>query len=216
MEKNQWGNILNFYRDLGVEYLNIKINKKQSPKDTAKCLENLKKEVEKCRGCDLYKTKKRYVFGDGNPNANLMFIGEAPGASEDAQGLPFVGRAGQLLSDLLKEVGIDRKEVYIANCLKCRPPHNRDPQENELKACRPFLDKQIELIKPKIIITLGRFALTQLVGSNRKITQSQGVVFKQQNYTVIPTYHPAYLLRNPKAIEVFVNDLKIAKQYLGE
>jgi uracil-DNA glycosylase family 4 len=216
MEKNQLGDILNFYRGLGVEYLNIKLNKKQSPKNTAKCLEKLKKEVERCRGCDLYKTKKHYVFGDGNPNANLMFIGEAPGASEDEQGLPFVGRAGKLLNDLLKEVGIDRQEVYIANCLKCRPPNNRDPQENELKACRPFLDKQIELIKPKIIITLGRFALTQLLGSDKKITQCRGVVFKQQMCTVIPTYHPAYLLRNPKAIEVFVNDLKTAKQYLGD
>lgn len=215
MEKNQLGKILNFYKDLGVEYLNIKLDKKQAPKDTVKCLEELKNEVEKCHACDLYKTKKHYVFGEGNPNANLMFIGEAPGASEDEQGIPFVGRAGQLLNDLLKEIGIDRQEVYIANCLKCRPPNNRDPQENELKACRHFLDKQIELIKPKIIITLGRFALSQLLGNDKKITQSRGLVFKQQMYTVIPTYHPAYLLRNPKAIEVFINDLKTAKQHLG-
>ncbi|AHF96488.1 MAG: uracil-DNA glycosylase [Desulfurella sp.] len=216
MKENQLSNILNFYKDLGVEYLNIKFKKTtETQKNVEAELEKLKKAVENCKACDLHKTKKNYVFGDGNPNAQLMFIGEAPGASEDEQGLPFVGRAGQLLNELLKEVGIARKDVYIANCLKCRPPNNRDPQENELKACRPFLDKQMELIKPKVIITLGRFALMQILGNDKKITQTRGLIFDKKTYIAIPTYHPAYLLRNPKAIEIFLNDLKTAKQYLG-
>lgn len=209
------GNILNFYKDIGVDHLNMALKeKKQTPADIKAFLEKLKKEVENCKACELYKTHKNYVFGDGNPNADLMFIGEAPGASEDEKGLPFVGRAGKLLDDLLKDVGIERKDVYIANCLKCRPPNNRDPQEAELKACRPFLDKQINLIKPSVIVTLGRFALTQLLGNDKKITHSRGLVFEKELYKVIPTYHPAYLLRNPKAIEIFVNDLNIAKKYL--
>ncbi|MGB9755249.1 MAG: uracil-DNA glycosylase [Desulfurella sp.] len=209
------GDILNFYRDLGVEYLNIKLKKeKKSSKNTFFYLEKLKREVENCKACELYKTKKHYVFGDGNPNADLMFIGEAPGANEDEQGLPFVGRAGKLLDDLLKEIGVERKDIYIANCLKCRPPNNRDPQESELKACRSFLDNQINLIKPGVIVTLGRFALMQLLGNDKKITQSRGIVFEMGIYKVIPTYHPAYLLRNPKAIEIFVNDLNVAKKYL--
>ncbi len=214
MEKNLLGKILNFYRDLGVEYLNIEI-KKNNYANNKSDLEKLKKEVENCKACELYKTKKHYVFGEGNIQAKIMFIGEAPGASEDEQGRPFVGKAGQLLNELLNEVGILREDVYIANCLKCRPPNNRDPQENELKACRQFLDKQIELIKPKIIVTLGRFALMQIVGSDKKIAQSRGCMFEKKLYKVVPTYHPAYLLRNPKAIEIFINDLKIVKQNLG-
>ena len=216
MKKNQLGDILNFYKDLGVEYLNIKLKKiNETQKNVEVELEKLKKAVENCKACELYKTKKRYVFGDGNPYASLMFIGEAPGASEDEQGKPFVGRAGQLLNELLKEIGIARKDVYIANCLKCRPPNNRDPFDYELKACRPFLDRQIELIKPKVIITLGRFALMQILGNDKKITQTRGLVFDKKTYSVIPTYHPAYLLRNPKAIEIFLNDLKTAKHYMG-
>ncbi len=212
MEEITLSHVLNFYKDLGVEYVNAKLNQKKHELDNITLFEKLKKEVENCKACELYKTRKNYVFGDGNYKADLMLIGEAPGASEDEQGLPFVGRAGRLLSELLKEVGIDRKEVYIANCLKCRPPSNRDPQDNELASCRPFLDKQIELIKPQVIVTLGRFAMMELLGKDKKITQSRGQLFKINNYMVIPTYHPAYLLRNPKAIEIFVGDLSKAKQ----
>lgn len=207
--------ILNLYKDLGVEYLNTALKeRKKALAGIKSSLEKLQVEVANCKACELYKTRKNYVFGDGNPNADLMFIGEAPGASEDEKGLPFVGKAGKLLDDLLKDVGIERKDVYIANCLKCRPPNNRDPQEAELKACRPFLDKQISLVKPSVIVTLGRFALTQLLGNDKKITHSRGLVFEKEFYKVIPTYHPAYLLRNPKAIEIFVNDLNIAKKHL--
>ncbi len=215
MEEITLSNVLNFYKELGVEYLDSKLNQKKHELDKNLTLfEKLKKEVENCKACELYKTRKNYVFGDGNIDAQLMLIGEAPGATEDEQGLPFVGRAGQLLSELLKEIGIDRKEIYITNCLKCRPPNNRDPQEDELNACRPFLNKQIELIKPQVIVTLGRFAMMELLGSDKKISQCRGQLFKINDYMVIPTYHPAYLLRNPKAIEIFVGDLSKAKEFM--
>jgi len=214
MESNAIYNILKFYKEIGLEYMRASSKAHKQTLSKLELLNKLKKEVESCKSCELYATRKNYVFGDGNIDAKLMFIGEAPGAAEDEQGLPFVGRAGQLLSELLKEVGIKRDEVYIANCLKCRPPNNRDPQESELNACRPFLDKQIDLIKPKVIVTLGRFSMMELLGRDKKISQCRGQLFKVNDYIVIPTYHPAYLLRNPKAIEVFVADLSKIKQYL--
>lgn len=217
------GKLLCFYKSLGVDFLSLKTKKQPVFREAE--LDSLEEQVKECKACELHKTRTHYVFGDGNGDLRLMFIGEAPGASEDAKGIPFVGRAGQLLDDLLKEAGLNRKEVYIANCLKCRPPNNRDPLEYELNACKGFLDKQIEIISPRVIVPLGKFALMQILGKDKKISQSRGKIFthsynslilsKKFDATIIPTYHPAYLLRNPKAIAIFINDLKTIKHYLG-
>lgn len=159
----------------------------------------LEQTVSKCVQCELHATRKNTVFGVGNPDADWMFVGEAPGAEEDRQGLPFVGRAGQLLNAMLSAVNLQRDQVYIANVLKCRPPNNRDPLGEEVKRCEPYLHQQVEQIKPKIIFALGRFAAQSLLKTTRPISKLRGEVFSYAD-TGIPlvvTYHPAYLLRNP-------------------
>ena len=159
----------------------------------------LEHTVSQCAQCELHATRKNTVFGVGNPDADWMFVGEAPGAEEDRQGLPFVGRAGQLLNAMLSAINLQRDQVYIANVLKCRPPNNRDPLGEEVRRCEPYLHQQVELIKPKIIVALGRFAAQSLLKTTRPISRLRGEVFSYAD-TGIPlvvTYHPAYLLRNP-------------------
>ncbi len=198
--------LLKFYRDIGVEYmkpLNIKTKVEE--------FEKLKKEVENCKKCELYKGRTNPVFGEGSINAEIMFVGEAPGRDEDIQGRPFVGRAGRLLRELLGEVGIDVKSVYIANCLKCRPPMNRDPLPEELISCFDYLKKQIGVIEPKVIATLGRYSTYELTNQKGALGTLRGRVFDYRGIKVIPLYHPAYLLRNPKAIDIFLDDLKKVK-----
>ncbi|MEJ2684478.1 MAG: uracil-DNA glycosylase [Candidatus Sulfobium sp.] len=149
--------------------------------------------------CKLSKQRKNIVFGDGNPDAALMFIGEGPGREEDIQGLPFVGDAGMLLTKLIEKMGLKRKDVYIANIVKCRPPGNRDPEEDEVATCRQFIEAQIEIIKPRVIMTLGRIALQTLLENPKlKISLSRGSFLDYRGVPVMPTFHPAYLLRNPK------------------
>ncbi len=143
------------------------------------------------------KTRNKFVFGVGNPDADVMLIGEAPGAEEDKQGIPFVGRAGKLLTDILKAINFSRDDVYIANILKCRPPNNRDPLPSEVETCMPYLYKQIELIKPKVILCLGRVAATNLFGKKYTLTQMRGKVYDVEGIKTMVTYHPAALLRNP-------------------
>ncbi|MEW6507245.1 MAG: uracil-DNA glycosylase [Bacteroidota bacterium] len=150
-----------------------------------------------CLKCPLGKTRNKFVYGVGNPNAHAMLIGEAPGAEEDAQGEPFVGRAGKLLNDILKAISLDRSEVYIANILKCRPPGNRDPQPFEMETCIPYLHKQIELIKPKIILCLGRVAANGLLNKKLSLGDLRNNIFEFNGIKVMATYHPAALLRNP-------------------
>jgi uracil-DNA glycosylase len=168
-----------------------------------------------CTKCRLAGTRTQVVYGAGNPNADLMFIGEAPGRDEDLQGKPFVGRAGALLTDIIKAMKLTRDDVYIANVIKCRPPENRNPEPDELDACRPFIRRQIELIKPKVIVTLGRFALQSLMEKGFSITASRGSWLEYKGIKVMPTYHPAYLLRNPAAKKDVWQDMKKVMAELG-
>jgi len=156
-------------------------------------------EAMDCTRCELHKTRQNVVFGEGNENADLIFIGEAPGAEEDQQGRPFVGAAGQLLTKIIEAMKFIRDEVYIANVLKCRPPNNRDPLPNEVNHCKSFLTGQLEIIKPKIICTLGAHATHALINSNEGITRMRGRFYLYNGIKMMPTFHPAYLLRNEGA-----------------
>ena len=165
--------------------------------------------------CRLHETRKNIVFGEGSPDAKLVFVGEAPGADEDAQGKPFVGRAGQLLTKIIKAINLERSEVYIANIIKCRPPQNRDPDTDEITTCIPFLKKQLDIMKPAIVCTLGRFAAQALLGTNRGITKLRGTFHQLGDIKVMPTYHPSYLLRDPsKKRDTWEDMQKIQKEYL--
>jgi uracil-DNA glycosylase len=175
----------------------------------------LRLETHDCTKCRLAGTRKNVVFGVGNPNADLMFIGEAPGRDEDEQGEPFVGRAGQLLTDIIKAMKLTRDDVYIANVIKCRPPENRNPEADELDACRPFIRRQVELIKPKVIVTLGRFGLQSLTEKGYGISAVRGKWLEYNGIKLMPTYHPAYLLRNPAAKKDVWADMKKVMAELG-
>ncbi|NLT49551.1 MAG: uracil-DNA glycosylase [Ignavibacteria bacterium] len=160
-------------------------------------LEEFNSLINECKKCPLGNSRKKFVFGAGNPDANLMIIGEAPGADEDIQGEPFVGRAGKLLTDILIAIQFKREEVFIANILKCRPPNNRNPLPAEMEQCLPYLYKQIELIKPKVILCLGLVAANSLLKNKLSLTQMRGNVYELNGVKVMVTYHPAALLRNP-------------------
>ena len=163
----------------------------------ATSLDDLNRQICNCVKCPLGHTRTKFVFGVGNSHAEVIFIGEAPGADEDAQGEPFVGRAGQLLNKIIEAVGMKREEVYICNILKCRPPNNREPQISEMEACTPHLSKQIELLKPKFIICLGRVAAQWLLKTNASLTAMREKVYDYHGSKLLVTYHPAALLRNP-------------------
>jgi len=183
-------------------------------------LVELYKEVRKCERCPLYATRTQAVFGAGNANADLMFVGEAPGQQEDLQGIPFVGRAGQLLNELLAENGLARDDVFIANVLKSRPPGNRDPQPDEIAACEPYLSRQVELIEPTIICTLGNFSTKLLTGSQTGISRVHGVPQVQRlgkrTVKIFPIYHPAAGLRTPSVKEILREDFKKLPALLAE
>ncbi len=161
-----------------------------------------------CQNCRLAGTRTNVVYGVGNPSADLMFIGEAPGRDEDLKGEPFVGRAGQLLTDIIKAMQLTREQVYIANVIKCRPPENRNPESDELDACRPYIRRQVELIQPRVIVTLGRFALVGLTEKVYGITSVRGHWLEYEGVKLMPTYHPAYLLRTPSAKKEVWADMK--------
>ncbi len=187
-------------------------------------LEELKQRVEECKKCGLYKTRKKVVFGSGDEKSKIMFIGEAPGRNEDEQGEPFVGRAGQFLNQLLKEANLKREEIYITNILKCRPPNNRDPTEEEIKMCSPYLDKQLTIIRPKVIITLGNYSTKYILKKFGKTPESisriHGEVYHVKNLLfdmkIIPSYHPAAALYNPNMKQVIINDFKKIKKEIGD
>ncbi|HEX6101039.1 MAG TPA: uracil-DNA glycosylase [Thermoanaerobaculia bacterium] len=183
--------------------------------DSASPFDLLRLETHDCTRCRLAGSRKNVVFGVGNPNADLMFIGEAPGRDEDEQGEPFVGRAGQLLTDIIKAMKLTRDDVYIANVIKCRPPENRNPEADELDACRPFIRRQVELIKPKVIVTLGRFGLQSLTEKGYGISAVRGKWLEYNGIKLMPTYHPAYLLRNPAAKKDVWADMKKVMAELG-
>jgi DNA polymerase len=169
-----------------------------------------------CARCKLHTLgRTQVVFGVGNPSADLMFVGEAPGADEDIQGEPFVGRAGQLLTKIIEAIGLRRDEVYIANVIKCRPPGNRNPEPDEVEQCEPFLFRQIDTVKPKVIVALGKFAAQCLLRTNDPITRMRGREFKYREAILIPTYHPAYLLRTPSAKREVWEDMKKVRAILN-
>lgn len=175
----------------------------------------LKAAVAACTACSLHGTRTQTVFGIGNENADWLFVGEAPGADEDRQGEPFVGRAGQLLNAMLFAMGLKREDVYIANVLKCRPPNNRDPQGEEVGCCEPFLLRQIELIQPKIIVAMGRFAAHSLLKTERALSQLRGQRLSVRGTPLVVTYHPAYLLRNPIDKRKAWADLQFARAIMA-
>jgi uracil-DNA glycosylase len=170
-----------------------------------------------CSRCKLHTLGRRQVvFGVGNPEADLMFVGEAPGADEDVQGIPFVGRAGQLLTKIIEAIGLTRDQVYIANVIKCRPPQNRNPEQDEVETCEPFLFQQIDVIKPKVIVALGTFAARALLRTLDPISRLRGRTYSYRGATLIPTFHPAYLLRNPGSKREVWEDMKVVKKLLTE
>lgn len=181
----------------------------------AQTLEGLRSAIGDCRRCKLWPGRTHLVFGVGNPRATVMFVGEGPGRDEDLQGEPFVGRAGQLLTDIItKGMAFKREDVYIANVVKCRPPENRNPEPDEVESCEPFLKKQIELIRPKIIVALGKFAVQTLLKSKVPITRLRGVWHDYHGIKLMPTFHPAYLLRNPGDKKLVWEDIKKVIQEL--
>lgn len=171
-------------------------------------LQSFYHQIKDCQNCALGKTRTHFVFGVGNASADLMFVGEAPGRDEDLQGIPFVGRAGQLLTLMLQAINLKREEVFIANVLKCRPPNNRDPQLEEIEQCEPYLLQQIELISPKLIVTLGRFAAASLLRTKEALGRLREAVHEYNHVPLIVTYHPAALLRNPQLKQQAWEDLK--------
>ncbi len=186
-----------------------------APKDHAAALEAIRADLGNCTRCALHKGRHSIVFADGDPNARLMFVGEGPGADEDAQGLPFVGRAGQLLNNMINAMGLRRDQVYIANIVKCRPPQNRVPEPIEANTCAPFLFRQIDVIRPEVIVALGATAATYLLGGKSPLASLRGRIHQARGSKLIITYHPAYLLRDPRQKKEAWADLQIAMAELG-
>jgi DNA polymerase len=172
-------------------------------------------DIGDCTRCKLHRGRTRLVFGDGNPNADLVFVGEGPGRDEDAQGLPFVGRAGKLLTQMIEAMGLQRKDVYICNVVKCRPPENRTPEKDEVETCSPFLLRQLDAIAPKVIVCLGSVAAQTLLQTNRGISHFRGEWLDFRGRKLLATYHPAYLLRNPSAKGEVWKDLQKVMAVLG-
>jgi len=186
----------------------VKINQPKLVKKANAPLWNFMNQIKDCTRCPLGHSRTTFVFGEGNENADIMFIGEAPGAEEDRTGIPFVGRAGQLLNKLLASIKVNREDVFIANILKCRPPNNRDPQPAEVQECIPYLHKQIELIKPKVIVALGRIAAQNLLNSTSALKQMRERLWQYQGVNMIVTYHPAAILRNMGLLPIAMQDFK--------
>jgi len=203
-------------KQMGYHYTDIKPSDlKSEPDQLPNDLESLRKIVDSCYLCELSKSRQKVVFGEGNPQANLMFVGEGPGATEDSTGRPFVGRAGELLTKMIENVlHIPRAQVYITNIVKCRPPGNRVPTPTEAFTCRPYLLKQIEIIRPRIIVTLGATAYRYLTNDDTPISRVRGHLIHTESYLLIPTFHPSYLLRNPSAKKEAYHDMLKVKEMM--
>lgn len=178
-------------------------------------LDQIRADLGECQRCKLAPHRKKIVFGAGNPRAQLVFIGEGPGAEEDIQGLPFVGRAGRLLTDWIESLGLRRNDVYICNVIKCRPPGNRNPEKDEIDTCSPFLVRQLDAIRPKLICCLGGVALQTLLGKSLSITRARGRFFDYRGTKLFATFHPAYILRNPNATRQVQEDLRTIREFLA-
>lgn len=179
-------------------------------------LVKIRNDLGECERCKLHTGRINLVYGDGNPDAALMFVGEAPGRDEDKQGVPFVGRAGQLLTKIIEAIDLVREDVYIANVIKCRPPKNRNPEPDEVEKCQPFLFAQIDAIRPRVIVALGSFAAHTLLGSEEPISKLRGHIYDYRGAQLIPTFHPAYLLRSPDRKRDVWEDMKKARNILQE
>ena len=222
---------LEFFEELGVEGARLEAVWRKRSLNTERSADAEKPEADvlretltvirtdlgDCTRCKLHTLGRRQiVFGVGNPDADLMFVGEGPGADEDIQGEPFVGRAGQLLTRIIEAIGLTREEVYIANVIKCRPPNNRNPEPDEVEQCEPFLFRQIDTIKPKVIVALGKFAAQCLLKTTDPITRLRGREYKYRDAVLIPTYHPAYMLRTPSAKREVWEDMKKVRAILTQ
>jgi uracil-DNA glycosylase len=220
--------VLEFYHALGFESLPVNLAvsnkpvvvgrkvKSQTRYDKEGLLRKLREEIGDCKRCKLSDKRTNIVFGEGNPDAKLMFIGEAPGREEDIQARPFVGDAGMVLTRLIEKMGFRREDVYIANIVKCRPPMNRDPETDEMEECKGFVERQIEIIHPQVIMSLGRIAAMALTGDFKlKITAIRGKFFDYKGILLIPTFHPAYLMRNPKDKWLTWSDAQKVLEILG-
>ena len=185
-----------------------------APRSGPETLEQIRQDLGDCRRCKLAPTRKTIVFGEGNPHAELVFIGEGPGADEDEQGLPFVGRAGKLLNRMMETVGLKRQDVYICNIVKCRPPGNRTPEKDEVDACSPFLYRQIEAIKPRLICCLGAPAVRTVLGIKEGITKIRGQFYTFGSAKALATVHPAYVLRNPREEKILREDFEKIREFL--
>jgi DNA polymerase len=204
MNFEQLARQLEFFRDIGVDSVAVD---KIGP-DNAAVLQSIREEIGDCQRCKLAPTRTHIVFGSGNSNAELVFVGEAPGYDEDQQGLPFVGRAGQLLTKIIESIDLKREDVYICNVLKCRPPENRNPEPDEVAACNPFLRKQLAAIRPKIVCCLGTFAAQTVLQTAAPISRLRGRFHDVDGMRVIATFHPAYLLRSPEKKRDVWEDMK--------
>jgi DNA polymerase len=199
---------LEFFRDIGIEALSIPEGIASAAAAPTDSLDAIRADIGDCQRCKLAPTRSTIVFGSGNPAAELMFVGEAPGYEEDQQGLPFVGPAGQLLTKIIESTGVKREDAYICNILKCRPPGNRNPEPDEVLTCSPFLKRQIAAVRPKIICCLGKFAAQTLLRSAAPITRLRGEFHDIDGMRVIATFHPAYLLRSPEKKREVWEDMK--------
>ena len=207
---------LEFFRDLG--YQEIFVRAPVVPDLVAGSQPNLhalEDFLADCPRCKLSATRGRIVFGAGDPNADLMFVGEAPGREEDEQGVPFVGAAGHLLTKIIEAMGTSREKVYVVNTVKCRPPNNRNPEPDEIAACRPFFEEQIRLVKPRVIVTLGTFAAQAVLETAEPISQLRGRWHVAHGARVMPTFHPAFLLRSPKHKRDVWQDMQKVRDYLA-
>jgi uracil-DNA glycosylase len=223
-------NYLLYLKEIGIEELPVQktgvvcrgagVSSNNSPLSyqhpAALSLESVREELGDCRRCKLHERRTNIVFGVGNPQARLIFVGEGPGEDEDLQGEPFVGRAGQLLTKMIEAMGLKREDVYICNVVKCRPPENRQPQPDEISTCRPFLEKQIDRIKPEIIVALGTHAAQTLLNTTEKISALRGRFHRyRNNILLMPTFHPSYLLRSPEKKKEVWEDMKTVLTKLG-
>ena len=203
-----------YLKEMGVKYIEPIVEYKEEL-NLPSSIKELQQTILNCHLCQLSKTRKNVVLGEGDINSNLMFVGEAPGASEDEVGRVFVGRAGALLTKMIENVlKLSRDRVYITNIVKCRPPNNRAPTTTEALTCRAYLFKEIEIVKPKLIIALGSIAYTYLSNDKTPISKVRGNIIDVKNYKILPTYHPSYLLRNPSAKKEVYMDLLKAKEFL--
>jgi len=203
-------------KQMGYRYTDVKPSDLESePDELPSDLESLRRIVDSCHLCELSKSRHKVVFGEGDPQADLMFVGEGPGATEDSTGRPFVGRAGELLTKMIENVlHISRSQAYITNIVKCRPPGNRVPTPTEAFTCRPYLLKQIEIVRPRIIVTLGATAYRYLTNDDTPISRVRGHLIHTESYLLIPTFHPSYLLRNPSAKKEAYHDMLKVKEML--